>query len=449
MKASKTLVALLLATGCSTSALNGEAGKETGACIEGSCFDGLECLSDLCVGSGDTDADDDGPADDDDGPGPSTTAAPTTGQTSDGPDSSNPSDPTLDPSDPTSDPSDPTSDPSDPTSDPSDPTSDPSDPTSDPSDGSSTTDDSSGEESSTGDDSDSDTTGMIECDPPMHDACDDTGGAFAALGINCVGEPQFNATAAGTAAAIGVRSSFGSTGNWNPTEGDLFAVIGTGFTADLDMAQPPGDPNTSPTHCSDDLGAEHDFGSVLPSPLTHIAANGDCTNNPGLIGTGDCSGSMEAPFIAGTSANDYTELRIEGTTPGGARSVSFDFAFFSTEFPAFVDSNFNDMFVAWVESESWTGNVALDPDGEVISAASSAMDVLDPDVTNPDLAGTCMEGHGGSNWRRTAAPLSAGDDFTLVFAIFDMSDSIFDSYAFVDNVSFGCQDLDEPETQAL
>ena len=65
---------LPLLAGCSTPGADVEAGRETGACIEDACFDGLACLSDVCVASDDDD-------DDDDGPNPMTTAgsASTTG----------------------------------------------------------------------------------------------------------------------------------------------------------------------------------------------------------------------------------------------------------------------------------------------------------------------------------------------------------------------------------
>jgi hypothetical protein len=55
------LVALLCVTACSSAGADGSPGYETGPCIEGECFDGLACLSDLCVGSGDDDDDDGGP----------------------------------------------------------------------------------------------------------------------------------------------------------------------------------------------------------------------------------------------------------------------------------------------------------------------------------------------------------------------------------------------------
>ncbi len=43
------LPCLLIASGC-VAVQETPAGQETGPCIDGACFDGLECLSDLCVG---------------------------------------------------------------------------------------------------------------------------------------------------------------------------------------------------------------------------------------------------------------------------------------------------------------------------------------------------------------------------------------------------------------
>lgn len=50
--------AILLLTACSSAGADGEPGYETAPCVDGGCFDGLECLSDLCVSPGDDDDDD-------------------------------------------------------------------------------------------------------------------------------------------------------------------------------------------------------------------------------------------------------------------------------------------------------------------------------------------------------------------------------------------------------
>jgi len=50
MKLHLMTATLLALTACDGPSASGDPGFETGPCIEGECFDGLECLSDLCVG---------------------------------------------------------------------------------------------------------------------------------------------------------------------------------------------------------------------------------------------------------------------------------------------------------------------------------------------------------------------------------------------------------------
>jgi hypothetical protein len=402
---------LSLVSGCSAPGLDMEAGRETGACIDGGCFDDLECLSDVCV------APDEGT---DGGSSPGTTPGSATGGSA----STSGSDDGPSPTDGSASASDPSASASDPSASASDPSASASDPSASASVGDDST--SGGEESSEGEEGP-----PAECDAPAHAACDAmASNAFRAMGVNCQGEPQLEVATNGSAAAIGVRAGFGDTEAWDATEGSRFAVIGTGFTTDLDNAAPDTDLPMSPTHCSDDLGAEYDVGVALPSPLDETAE------------------SIAANWAA-SGAFDYTELRIAGEPPGSATSLSFDFAFFSAEYPGYADSQFNDMFVAWVESESWTGNITFDDAGEAITQKSELVSLRDDMGDDPSLAGTCMRGHTGSPWLRTTAPLPQGEEVTVVFAIFDLADSIVDSYAFLDNVSFGCEDVDEPVTAAV
>ena len=39
-----------------------------------------------------------------------------------------------------------------------------------------------------------------------------------------------------------------------------------------------------------------------------------------------------------------------------------------------------------------------------------------------------------------------GETITVVFAIFDLSDGILDSYAFLDNFKWGCEPQGKPQT---
>lgn len=288
-----------------------------------------------------------------------------------------------------------------------------------------------------------------KCSIPDHVACDNgIFDPFMAMGINCPGELQVNASTSGAAGSIGVRGSFGQGGTFDPREGSRYAVIGSGLVADLDKETPVGDFNLDPTHCNDDLG-NYDPGANLPAPLKPVNVGGDCLQNPGLLGTGDCSNTLQDQFEAGGIANDYTELRFVLQVPPDVTSFSYDFAFFSVEYPDYYQSAFNDMYIGWLESEKWTGNISFDQQGNPISLNAGFLDFKD-DASGgnpiPQFQGTCMRQHAGTNWLTTTAGVTPGETITVVFAIMDISDSILDSYVFLDNFKWGCEPTGKPQT---
>jgi hypothetical protein len=284
-----------------------------------------------------------------------------------------------------------------------------------------------------------------DCVDMSHEPCDDGTDLFNAIGLNCPGTPPVIGTVDGSPAAIGMRTGFGSTGEWNPREGSKFAVIGSGFVGDLDMPTPQGDDDNFPSHCNDDVGS-FDPGGALPAPLRTNDVGGDCVANEGLLGTGDCSNTVAAQFNQGMIANDYTEMRIVASVPPGNNSISYDFAFFSVEYPIYYGDVFNDMYVGWLESESWTGNISFDEQGNPISLNAGFLDFRDDGGGIPEFAGTCMARHAGTKWLSSTAPVTPGEEITVVFAVFDLADSILDSYVFLDNFQWGCEGTDHPMT---
>jgi hypothetical protein len=296
-----------------------------------------------------------------------------------------------------------------------------------------------------------------ECVEYQHVPCDQgSTDIAAALGLNCPNEATMTVSTAGPANAIGVRSNFGALDNWPAREGSVFAVIGSGNVAELDSETPTNDSNAFPTQCNDDLGPA--FDGPLPAPILVNNVTGDCATDNGLLGTGDCSNTIEGQFSQGGGANDYVEIRLLATVPEGNNSLDYDFAFFSTEYPDYYGSGFNDMYIGWLESESWTGNISFDASGQPISLNAGFLDYrdapngapLDPMCAGgcvaPELHGTCMKQHAGTKWLSSTAPVTPGENITLVLAIFDLSDSILDSYVFLDNFGWGCEGTDTPTT---
>jgi hypothetical protein len=284
-----------------------------------------------------------------------------------------------------------------------------------------------------------------ECEIPPHTPCDQNVNTpiVQAMGLNCPGDVQVTFATNGAAAGIGTRSSFGGTGAFPPQEGSKYVVIGSGRTDELDSA----------IGCSSDLGNYDPL--TLPFPIvgSNVGAQ-TCAENPSLIGTGDCSNTIENQLAS--TLHDYTELRITADVPTTVNSFSYSLAYFSYEYPVYYLSMYNDMYIGWLESEVWTGNVSFDEQGAPISLNAGFLDYRDANAPNdpmcqgnctaPELHGTCMQGHAGTKWLTTNAGVKPGETITLVLAIFDMGDSVLDSYAFVDNFQWGCDGDQPPST---
>jgi hypothetical protein len=283
-----------------------------------------------------------------------------------------------------------------------------------------------GVDTSTGDDCPAG--GCGACELP-HEACADEGDPLRAMGLACPDRMVDDATASVNAEAIAILDGIGTGTIYAPREGDTLVALGTGSIAGL----------TSMAFCNAFLGAEFDV-STLPEPIRVDGVDGDCQDDTTLVGTGDCSKTIAAQFNAGMFAHDYSEIRFTTVAPEGATAVKFDFAFLSSEYPDYYPSEFNDMFIAWLESERWTGNVSFDMQGNPISLNAGFLDYRDDDGALEQFAGTCIASHAGTRWLTSTAAIAPGEEITMLFAIFDMADAMYDSFVLLDNFRWGCDD---------
>lgn len=193
----------------------------------------------------------------------------------------------------------------------------------------------------------------------------------------------------GTSDPVGVGVSTAPLGRSFPRQGSSFAILSSGAAADA------AEPDTSG-------------------------------------GTSTALGGLDSP--AGT---DMVQLRVVLAPPAGSQCLGFDFAFFSEEFPEYVGSAFNDVFLAELGGSNFTmsgntvtapRNFAVDPLGSLISVNNLF------GVTS----GTKSTYDGGTSVLRAQAPLTASAFPTveLVLTILDVGDSIFDSAVMLDNFRF-------------
>jgi hypothetical protein len=226
-----------------------------------------------------------------------------------------------------------------------------------------------------------------------------------------------------------------------------------------------------------------DLGTSSGMPSDWLAANnGSLPNAPGC----------PAPN-GGTTAHDPIMLELSVRVPTNAKSFKLSTNFFSSEFPEWVCSPFNDFFVVLLDS-AWTGSPANPADknlafykaptsstypvgvnlaygdtglfqvckngptgcatdsGAVAGTISTCAGTADLagtgfDGTNPSPAysgdpGYCGSNNqfgGGTGWLVTSGNVVGGETIKLRIAVWDTSDGMYDSLALIDNFQWSVE----------
>ncbi|MFH2007875.1 MAG: choice-of-anchor L domain-containing protein [bacterium] len=184
--------------------------------------------------------------------------------------------------------------------------------------------------------------------------------------------------------------------------------------------------------------------------------------------------SDPSPSPDGAVINDLTLLRVRLKAPTNAQGFAFDFVFFSSEYPDFVCSKYNDTFTAVVIDEPLLSggaatNISRDGYGSEITVNSAFFEY--PPYWSLDISGTgygvgpavtwcendpvpgcsvpapCPTIAGSTTgWLRTYSPVSAGGEITLVLSVHDEEDNILDSAVVVDNFRWIAHPVGVPQT---
>jgi hypothetical protein len=182
---------------------------------------------------------------------------------------------------------------------------------------------------------------------------------------------------------------------------------------------------------------------------------------PNLKGASNCG---QAGAVTGVQ--DYTELVLQLKAPANAQSFSFQFHFFSAEYPEYVCTRYNDEFLVIVQSsKTYTQPTNISFDGKMnpitvnsgfFTVCTNGATPQTMNCTHPvsDIAGTGFEDDdgagqpigGSTGWLSTTAPIAPGEDVTLRFIIFDEGDGVYDSSALIDNFKWGATSVTGPST---
>lgn len=224
---------------------------------------------------------------------------------------------------------------------------------------------------------------------------------------------QADGTSTPHSLSYGILSQFGA--NNLPQQGQKMAVFSSG------TARATGDPgwvNPNGQVASFNQGKACAYPAGFPKNAT------GCPNGTGF-------------------AYDSTGLKMDVRVPTNAKSFSYKFDFFSTEYPEWVCTSFNDGFVALLKTGYMPANPAANSSNISFDSKNNPVSVnigFFGLTSGPKLNGTAMDGTcwgqicgGGTDWLESTAPVVPGETITLQFSIWDTGDHLWDSFILIDD----------------
>lgn len=224
------------------------------------------------------------------------------------------------------------------------------------------------------------------------------------------------------------------------------ADFSTGFLSEF--AYEGGGPASSPIGFGDNTGGVPNGLAGFPTNGTTytILSSGEINSIGSLLTNEETSTTTEFEnqetvfgLDRGPQAEDWTVLRVDVNVPAGANCLTLDYRFFSEEFPEFVGSQFNDAFIAELDTTSWMvneGGELVRPNDFAVSPAGSPISINglgDTAVNEEEAAGTYFDAATGLITTKT--PVTPGGH-SIYLSVFDASDSRWDSAVFLDNMRF-------------
>jgi hypothetical protein len=302
----------------------------------------------------------------------------------------------------------------------------------------------------------------------------------------------FGSSTAPHAGQWGMLPSFGT--HITPREGRALGVLSTGYAREYDDAQ--GIPIAGQaTTCGSAPAVACCWSGIAGSCPVGVASDFVNSSPDGpLEGTNYPTGAAPPGFPQSSQGckqddvvNDMIDLKLVLKAPMDATGFQFDFDFYSSEWPNFVCSTFNDAFVAYLTSSAITNNISFDPNNDPISVNNDFLNRCTPgaplgcnrtDGQTPDApyaTSTCaggtseLEGTGYANtaqtlcnggnvaatlggatgWLTTQAPIHPGEQFTLELMIWDAGDGILDSSVLLDHFQWLGVSTPSPVTQPV
>lgn len=168
-----------------------------------------------------------------------------------------------------------------------------------------------------------------------------------------------------------------------------------------------------------------------------------------------------------STVHDYIDLKLVMKVPANAQGFSFDFDFWSGEWPEYVCSSYNDSFVSFLTSSAVNAgtpsNISFDSVGNPVSVNNGFLDRCTPGTPTgcnvpdgPHVVATCGSGvselagtgfgapldvyctdtstpGASTGWLTSSSPVTPGETITLELMIWDTGDQNYDSSVLLDH----------------
>mgnify|MGYP000907104957 FL=1 len=267
-----------------------------------------------------------------------------------------------------------------------------------------------------------------------------TGGSWGIVGTPVIS--RANGSGAGTVSnlQVAVTTQFGTDSSNLPRFGPNFAMLSSGHARDAN------DPDAT-------AGLSYTYTTGAP-PADFVAPHGGSLPSTG------------AGCPIGSGANDSVMLDVRLKVPTNANSFSFQFRFFSQEYWTYTCTQYNDFFIAMLDSSWLPGpgqtaipadkNISFDNNKNYISVNSHQFFTVCPPKSGYPCpngqAGLTGTGYtygpgGGTVWLTTTAPVVPGETIRLRFATWDTSDMLLDSIVLLDNFRWSAAPSSGPVTE--
>jgi hypothetical protein len=172
--------------------------------------------------------------------------------------------------------------------------------------------------------------------------------------------------------------------------------------------------------------------------------------------------SQACPSANPGDAYDSISLEVTVKVPTNAKALSYNLDFYTSEYPHYICSDYNDFFVALLSpppAKYPDGNISFDSQGNLISVNAGFLQVCKAtnDAGGSGKSFSCplgtsqLKGTGfdtnadgqaiadgaATGWLETTSPVTPGSTIKLRFVIWDSSDPNLDSTVLIDNFGWG------------